>query len=238
MKRCFSSQKLNFSTVAGALGVGILVAAQGGCASSAPPSGSVDAGRSAAPVKAAEPATDNAELALIYKADQADRLPGTAPADWHDMEKNDLARQARVRELLDSGAVKTGKDYYHAAMVYQHAEGADGVQVAHELAMIGACLGDKNSRWLAAASYDRMLMNLDRPQRFGTQYRSDENGVMKLYRCSEGVSDAMRSALNVPSLAKAKEREKEMQKQMDDLNAALKREGAGHEGAGHEGAKK
>lgn len=205
---------------------------QGGCASTASPSGSADAAKSGDPARTTEPVPDNAELALIYKADQADRLPGTAPSDWHDMEKNDLARQARVRELLDSGAVRTGKDYYHAAMVYQHAEGADGVQVAHELAMIGACLGDKSSRWLAAASYDRMLMNLNRPQRFGTQYRSDENGVMKFYQVSEGVTDSMRSALNVPSLAKAKEREKEMQKQMEELNKAIKHEGAGHEGGG------
>lgn len=214
---------LNTAGAAGVLGGSIAAATLGGCASTTPGPELGGVAKSAA-VKAADSAADNAELASLFKGDQADRSPGSAPADWHAMEKNDLARQARVRELLDSGGVKTARDYFHAAMVFQHAEGADGVQLAHELAMIGACLGDKNSRWLAAASYDRMLMNLDRPQRFGTQYRSDENGVTKLYRNSDGVTDAMRAALNVPSLQKAKEREKEMQQMMEELNKSIKHE--------------
>lgn len=203
----------------------LAAAALSGCVSSSPtPAIAPDAVTAPAPAKAAEPVADNAELASLFKADQADRTPGTAPADWHETERNDLVRQARVRELLDSGAVKTGRDYFHAAMVYQHAEGAGGVQFAHELAMIGACLGDMSSRWLAAASYDRMLMYLDRPQRFGTQYRSDENGVTKLYKNSDGVTDAMRAAMNVPSLQTAKEREKEMQQMMEELNKSIKHE--------------
>lgn len=172
----------------------------------------------------------NAELEALYVADQADRTPETAPADWSLVEKHDLERQTRVRELLDSGAVRTGRDYYHAAMVYQHANGADGVQLAHELAMIGACLGDKDSRWLAAASYDRMLMNLERPQRFGTQYRSDNGGKLKLYVTSDGVTDDMRSALHVPSLREAKEREQQMQAQLDELGKTMTAPKAEHPG--------
>ncbi len=163
----------------------------------------------------------NAELEALYAADQADRTPGTAPSDWTVVEKHDLERQTRVRELLDSGEVKSGRDYYRAAMVYQHANGADGVQLAHELAMIGACLGDKDSRWLAAASYDRMLMNLDQPQRFGTQYRSDSEGKLKLYATSDGVTDTMRSALHVPTFREAREREQEMQAQLDELGKTM-----------------
>lgn len=227
MRRDGHFRCLGFSPAA-VLVPGLLGAvALSGCASNGPaPTSTPSSAAAPAPGKDAGSVADHAELAALFKADQADRAPGTAPADWHEMEKNDLTRQARVRELLDSGAVVTGRDYFHAAMVYQHAQGADGVQVAHELAMIGACLGDKSSRWLAAASYDRMLMNLDRPQRFGTQYRSDEHGVTRLYQYSGGVTDAMRAALNVPSLQKAKEREKEMQEMMEELNKSIKHEGA------------
>jgi hypothetical protein len=176
---------------------------------------------STSPRSAVDPAPGNAELQALYAADQADRTPQTAPSDWKIVSQHDRERQTRVRELLDSGAVKSGRDYYHAAMVYQHAEGADGVQLAHELAMIGACLGDRDSRWLAAASYDRMLMNLDRPQRFGTQYRSNSEGLLKLHPTSAGVTDAMRSALNVPTLGEALAREKEMQAQLEELGKKM-----------------
>jgi hypothetical protein len=160
---------------------------------------------------------DLAELRALYAADQADRTPGTAPKDWQEIERRDQERQARVQALLDAGAAKTGRDYFHAAMVFQHASTPEGIQLAHELAMIAACLGDRGSRWLAAASYDRYLMYLDRPQRFGTQYRSDADGVMKLYNTAPGVSDAMRAALDVPSLAEAQAREAEMQAQIEAL---------------------
>ncbi len=172
---------------------------------------------------------DLPELRALYEADQADRTPGTAPQDWHKVEERDQSRQARVQALLEAGAAKTARDYYHAAMVFQHASTPEGIQLAHELAMIAACLGggggergedDKNARWLAAATYDRFLMYLERPQRFATQYRSSPDGVMKLYNTAPGVSDAMRAALNVPSLAQAQAREQEMQAQIEALRKA------------------
>lgn len=166
-------------------------------------------------------ASDNKELLALYSADQADRTPGTTPDDWHKVQANDLQRETRVREMLDAGLVKSGRDYFHAAMVFQHASDPAGIQLAHELAMIGACLGNADSRWLAAASYDRLLMYLKVPQRFGTQYRTDEQGVMKLYEVGEGVTDPMRAALNVPPIAQAREREKEMQAQMEELRKSL-----------------
>ncbi len=191
-----------------------------GCASSPPPAQRGGDGPDA--MRAPSVSRDNPELAAIYAADQADRTPGTAPSDWELVEKNDQSRQARVRAMLDAGEVATARDYFHAGMVYQHATGADGVQLAHELAMISACMGEKDARWLAAASYDRMLMDLDRPQRFGTQYRSDDKGVTRLYQVSEGVTDQMRAKLNTPPLQKAKDRELEMQKMMEELRKTMK----------------
>src|SRR5688500_293761 len=66
---------------------------------------------------------DNLELQEIYKADQADRTSGQI--DWIVVSKRDSARMARVYELLESNKVVTGKDYYNAAMVFQH--GSDTV---------------------------------------------------------------------------------------------------------------
>jgi hypothetical protein len=54
-------------------------------------------------------------------------------------------------------------------------------------------------------------MNIDRPQRFGTQFRTEgANTPFKLYKMDSGVTDELRRALNVPSLAEAKAREAKM----------------------------
>lgn len=151
---------------------------------------------------------DNPELAELHKQDQADREGEFGDIDWSVVGPRDEARQRRVRELLDADAVHTANDYYHAAMVYQHANGAEGVQLAHELAMIAAVLGNKDAPWLAAASYDRFLVRLGRPQRFGTQYSAKTGEPIRLDPIDTGVTDAMRAALDCPTLEEAKEREK------------------------------
>jgi hypothetical protein len=52
-------------------------------------------------------------------------------------------------------------------------------------------------------------MNIGRPQRFGTQYRSPgPEEPMRLYDLDGVVTDRLRSELSVPSLEEAREREK------------------------------
>lgn len=178
-------------------------AALAGCA------GSQDAPKPQ-PAATGSPA-DNTELRMLCEADQVDRQNMT-DADWHEVSKRDVAREARVREMLAEGTVNTGADYYHAALICQHSMDVEGIQLAHELSMISAALGDKRGRWLMAASYDRLLNRLDQPQRFGTQYRQKGNEPMSLGEISPGVTDAMRKAINVPTLEEAKAREEEMRR--------------------------
>ncbi len=78
--------------------------------------------------------------------------------------------------------------------------------------MVAITKGDERAKWLAAASEDRFLMEIGRPQRFATQFRSEGNSAMRLYQTDQGVTDELRRALNVPSLAQAKMREARMNK--------------------------
>ncbi|HEY5079083.1 MAG TPA: hypothetical protein VII43_04525 [Opitutaceae bacterium] len=152
---------------------------------------------------------DNAELARIYGDDQGDRSSGKA-IDWGVVGPRDLARQARVKTLYGSGQLQTGADYFHAAMVLQHGQAPEDFLLCHELCIAAIIRGNKPARWLAAASEDRFLMNLERPQRFGTQFRSMGDGPMKLYRTEDGVTDALRGEFGVPTLAESKARESRM----------------------------
>ncbi len=161
-------------------------------------------------------AKDNEELVRLYQEDQADRSPANAKdIEWAIVGPRDKARLERVKAVYTQNGLHTGADYYHAAMVLQHSEVFEDFLLAHEFCVVAISRGknDKDTRWLAAASEDRFLMNIGRPQRFATQYRADPSTApFRLYKVDDGVTDELRRALNVPSLAKAKAREVEMNK--------------------------
>ena len=156
---------------------------------------------------------DNEELVRLYAEDQADRLPKDGKIDWKNVGPRDEKRLARVHEMYQANQLVTGADYYHTAMVLQHSHAPGDFMLAHELCIVAIAKGEERGKWLAAASEDRFLMNIGRPQRFGTQYRSNgPNDPVRLYKVEEGVTDALRLAFKAPTLEKAKEREAEMNK--------------------------
>ena len=158
-------------------------------------------------VLASAPA-DNSELAKMFDEDQADRTPATGSSiDWIKVAPRDDARLARVKQMYSSDELKTGTDYWRAALILQHGNAPEDALLAHELCVAALVLGEKQAAWLAAASEDRFLMRISRPQRFGTQFRSGgPNQPMELYTTDGAVTDSLRRRLGVPSLAEAKAR--------------------------------
>ena len=155
---------------------------------------------------------DNAELRRLRDEDQADRAPKSI--DWTVVGARDRARLARVKELYRAGEMNTANDYYHGALVLQHGEAPEDVLLAHEFCVAAMVLGknDRATSSLAAAAEDRFLMNIGRPQRFGTQFRSEGAGPLRLYSVGEGVTDELRRVMSVPPLAEAKAMEAELNK--------------------------
>src|SRR5260370_16638054 len=92
-------------------------------------------------------------------------------------------------------------------MVRENGSKPEGYLLAHELCIVAGVKGEKRALWLAAASEDRFLMNINRPQRFGTQYRGTGGKPVTLYEVGPGVTDSLRKEFKAPTLAKAKERE-------------------------------
>ena len=171
---------------------------------------------SALPCAAAQSASpsatkDNPELTRLMDEDQADRLPPTGRAiDWKVVGPRDDARLKRVKELYSQNQLHTGNDYFNAALILQHSSLSEDYLLAHELCVV-AISKKQGIESLAAASEDRFLMNIGRPQRFGTQYKSDgPNQPYRLYKVDPGVTDELRRIMMVPSLAEAKAREAEM----------------------------
>lgn len=160
------------------------------------------------------PTRDNAELARLMDEDQADRMPPAGKSiDWKVVSPRDALRLKRVKELYTKNQLQTGGDYYHAAMILQHGDVVEDYLLSHELCVAAIGQGDTRAKWLAAASEDRFLITIGRPQRFGTQYKADgTNQRYRLYNVEPGVTDDLRRIMMVPSLADAKAREAEMNK--------------------------
>ena len=159
---------------------------------------------------AARPASEaSGELARLFEEDQGDRR--SEAIDWAAaLGRRDAVRLTRVKELYIGGRLRSGADYYRAAMILQHSTAAADYLLAHELSVVALGLGEARARWLAAAAEDRFLMNIGRPQRFGTQYRSVGEEPPRLYPVDPAVTDGLRAALGVPPLAEARRREGEL----------------------------
>jgi len=156
--------------------------------------------------------SDSEELRRLHDEDQADRA--AEAIDWSVVGPRDHARLKRVKELFESDGLHTANDYYRSAMILQHGEAPEDFLLAHEFCVVAILKAkiERESAWLAASAEDRFLMNIGRPQRFGTQFRSEGAGPLRLYTIGDGVTDELRRLMGVHSLAEARAHEVELSK--------------------------
>jgi len=124
-----------------------------------------------------QPKTSNA-IHQLFIEDQ-EEMPGAANGMSRLSEKEYYARlklrEAKVRALLAAGELKTGEDFKEAAFIFQHGNKPDDCLFAHLLAMEAVIKGSDSAKWMEAATLDRYLQSIGRPQVFGTQYPLDPN---------------------------------------------------------------
>lgn len=156
----------------------------------------------------------NSELKALFDADQADRSGGP-DIDWSQVAPRDRERRAATRAMLDAGQVRTADDYYHAAFIFQHGDQADDYLLAHALAVTAVAKGRADAAWIAAATLDRYLQNIGRPQIYGTQFQipADDGPVTQGDYARDLIPDAARVAAGVPPLA-----EQDRQRQAYEAN--------------------
>lgn len=122
---------------------------------------------------AAANAKNDPEVQALVDADQKAREGDWSKfttKDFERLEREDTSRLKRIKQIVGKGALRTGDDYFNAALVCQHGSEFEDYALAHELSVASMILGHKSGAWLSAASYDRMLLNMGHRQRFGTQF--------------------------------------------------------------------
>lgn len=146
-------------------------------------------------------ATPNKEILALFADDQAARQTPQS-IDWEVVAAEDAERRNRVNAMLANGELTTGLDYYRAAFIFQHGSEPDEYLKAHHLALAAMALGYSEARWIAAATLDRYLQNIDQPQIYGTQFLSPPGQATTQDPYNRNlISDAERELLGVPPLS-------------------------------------
>jgi hypothetical protein len=159
-----------------------------------------------------EPSVPNAEMKAIFDADQKAResTKTLTDEDWKLIGKQDDERRAQTKKLLGTGQLHTGKDFLEAALVFQHGGLPEEYLLAHTLAVVSVAKGEPGAAWLSAATLDRYLQSIGRPQIYGTQFRVKTTDLYTQEPYERGiVSDAVRHQLGVPSMARQEDQLKD-----------------------------
>jgi hypothetical protein len=150
----------------------------------------------------------DSEIHRLRVADQDDRrgFMSKSQAELDELANRDAARLKRAKEIYRSGGLVNGWDYFDAALVLQHSSNSEDYLLAHVLCTVAIDKGvGADARWLSAASLDRYLESIQQKQIFGTQYDGDVKKGYTYGSYNAGLlTDAIRKALDVPTLAQQK----------------------------------
>ncbi|MBI4747500.1 MAG: hypothetical protein HY774_03385 [Acidobacteria bacterium] len=154
------------------------------------------------------------ELFTMYKEDQAERIP--EEINWKVVSRHDEQRRAKVKQFIKAGRLKTGHDYYHAAMIFQHSLKSEDYLMAHQFCKKALELDPnvEQAKWLSAATWDRYLWSVGKPQIYGTQSKMENNQWTVEPFDQKAVTDQERAQLNVPSIQETLENLKRQNEQL------------------------
>lgn len=143
----------------------------------------------------------NEKLRQLYEEDILDRNG----IFGEELGSRDQTRRIEAERVLDESADLAAEDFHHAALIFQHGETLEHYKKAHELAMRAVEMGDDSARWLAAASLDRSLVMSGQPQKYGTQFKlNEENKWEMVLPVDVSTTDEERARWHVPPLSEAR----------------------------------
>ena len=143
----------------------------------------------------------NPEMKRLFDEDQHARQ-SWPNIDWTTVAKADAERRATTLGLINAGALHSGEDFEWAANIFQHGSEPSDFLMAHTLALIAVRKGYSDGTWIAAASLDRYLQAMKKPQIYGTQFLNPDGKPTSPEPYNRTlISDTLRRLLGVPDLS-------------------------------------
>ena len=154
----------------------------------------------------------NAWVYGMFQADQRDRFSYKEGDDWGQIAFKDSLRGERIKNIYAKGDLKVSDDFYHAAMILHHSTDSSDYRLANQLAMKAVELDSTSdkARWLVAATTDRYLLKIGKPQIYGTQYNYKDGHWTLEPIDIKAATDKDREFFRVPSLSEAQRKINEM----------------------------
>jgi hypothetical protein len=141
-------------------------------------------------------------LKELYNEDQSERIdhPLVGTPEYTALRLRDHDRREQARSIIAGSDSLDGEELYCAAMIFQHSDELDDIDLARQLALGSVELGYEPARWLAAASLDRWLMYQGLPQKYGTNIVPDGRR-QRVWETDPATTDEERARWNVPTMA-------------------------------------
>ncbi len=158
----------------------------------------------------------NQELKKIFDQDQQECLnqPADNTPEHKALRMRIQARMAKTQFIVESGAMLSGEDWFHACIIFLHGDCIKDFWQAYQYGLKSVELNHTAARKYAAAAYDRWLMYQGKPQKYGLQYVPDGTRI-RLWDVDPKTSDAERAQWDVPPLEKLYENAQEVSKRVD-----------------------
>jgi hypothetical protein len=115
------------------------------------------------------------KLAHAYKTDQSDRMTIRTYLGLfkENMVMRDSTRLEQANQLYKADQITLPRDKFYAAFIFHHSKQPSLYEVAQRLASEAASVNELKDdyvvQWLAKATYDRWMVSLGKPQKYGTQ---------------------------------------------------------------------
>lgn len=129
--------------------------------------------------------TINLQLADLYNEDKTERLNAESSEDLSVLLVNTRSRLKKLREIIPTLDESEIWNCHYVAYLLQHGESTNDYKLAREYAKKAVALGSRVTKWLYAATLDRLLISQGKLQKYGTQYQMI-NGE-KVYAESDGT---------------------------------------------------
>ncbi len=127
---------------------------------------------------------------------------------------NMRTRCQRVIDLYAKGMIEDGRDHFHAGLVLLHGERTAHYELARTFSRRASDMGEARAWTVQAMAWDRWLLSLGKPQRFGTQIIKQQ-GRWSLGDVDVRITDSLRAFYGVPPLFVQEQRVRQLQRQED-----------------------
>lgn len=137
-----------------------------------------------------------AQLEDLYTEDKAEREQAKTAEQTAQLAAHTRERLAKLHKLLPTLDLTEIWNCHYLSYLLHHSEDPADYVRAHEYAAKAVEMGSNVTKWLYAATLDRMLMSQGKRQKYGTQYTMVDG--QKVYApCDGTVSDAERRECGV-----------------------------------------